>query len=405
MLNDPSLDPAAFLTTARRLAPKLRAWRRHLHAHPELSFAEHETQAYLARALRDLGAEPRPIADTGLLLDIEGGRPGPCVAVRADIDALPIEEVAGRAYGSTVAGVMHACGHDVHATCALGAAALLLARREALPGRVRVIFQPGEELLPGGATRVIAEGGLAAPPVEAIVGLHVAPALPVGSFGVRPGRYMASADELRVAFTGEGGHGALAHRHVDLVACAAQAVVGLQQVVSRKAPPDVPTVLSFGRIASRGGATNVLTDRVELEGTFRTYDENWRDAAHGWIRTIAEHTAEALGAGCAVEIARGYPALSNDPAATSAVRGALGTLAAAAGLGGSVADLALRPTAEDFAWYLREVPGCFFRLGVRNEARGVTAGVHTPEFDVDEGCLPLGAAALAAAACSLLTGR
>lgn len=396
------LSPAALLASAEGLTPKLRAWRRHLHANPELSFAEYETQAYLERELRELGANPRRIAGTGLVVEIAGGRPGGCVAIRADIDALPIREVGGRTYGSRVDGIMHACGHDVHATCALGATALLLAGRHQLAGTVKILFQPGEEVLPGGATRIIAEGGLREPRVEGIVALHVAPELPSGSFGVRPGRYMASADEIRIAFAGDGGHGALAHRHVDLVACAAQAVVGMQQVVSRKAPPDIPTVLSFGRIASRGGATNVLTDRVELEGTFRTYDEDWRERAHGWIASIAEHTARSLGADCEVDIARGYPALSNDPATTAVVRGALEGVASAHEAGGGVRALELRPTAEDFAWYLREVPGCFFRLGVGNAERGITAGVHTPAFDVDEACLPLGAAALTAAAAGLL---
>lgn len=401
-MSDAPLSPAAFLREARRLSPKLAAWRRYLHANPELSFEEHGTQAYLRGELAAMGASAKPVAGTGLLVEIAGGRPGGCVALRADLDALPIQEASGRAYGSRVDGVMHACGHDVHATCALGATQLLLAAREELGGTVKVIFQPGEEKLPGGATRVIADGALRDPRVDRIVGLHVAPSLPVGTFGVREGAYMASSDEVRIAFTGEGGHGALAYRHVDVVAAVAQAITGLQQVVSRKAPPDVPTVLSFGRVASRGGATNVLTDRVELEGTFRTYDETWRACAHTWIRRIAERTAEAFGAGCEVDVTRGYPALGNDAVSTAAVRESLLDLVAEAGVG-EVTALALRPTAEDFAWYLREVPGCFFRLGVRNEARGITAGVHTPEFDVDEDCLPLGAAAMAGAAVGLLS--
>ena len=399
---DPSLPaPSDLLARARRLTPKLTAWRRHLHAHPELSFAEHETQRYLERELAALGATSRRIAGTGVLVEIAGGAPGPCVALRADLDALPIQEVEGRSYGSQVPGVMHACGHDVHTACALGATALLLESRRRLRGTIKVIFQPGEELLPGGATQVIADGALEHPRVERIVGLHVAPALPVGTYGVRAGDYMASADEVRIALTGDGGHGALPHQHVDLVATAAQMLVGLQQVVSRKAPPDVPTVLSFGRIASRGGATNVLTDRVELEGTFRTYDEDWRERAHGLIADICASTARSLGAGCEVDIARGYPALHNDRDTTATVRAALGALAGG-WEGGRVVDLALRPTAEDFAWYLREVPGCFFRLGVGNERAGITAGVHTPGFDVDEACLPLGAAGLATAARALL---
>ena len=394
----------AYRLWAGDLAGDLVAYRHHLHAHPELSFEERATQAYLISVLAKAGLpEPRPTATTGLTFDVVGEGPASaaprCVAVRADIDALPIHEVDGRPYGSETPGVMHACGHDVHTACALGAARLLYDSRAEWSGTVRFIFQPGEELLPGGATMVIADGVLAAtPPVEAIVGLHVAPDLPVGTLGLRSGAYMASTDELYLSLHGDGGHAALAHRHTDLVAAAAQIVTALQQVVSRKAPPQIPSVLSFGKINSHGGATNVLTARIDLEGTFRTYDEAWRGEAHAWIRRIAEGVGASLGARVELDLRRGYPALSNDAEVTATVgavlRGVVGEDA--------VAALDLRPTAEDFAWYLRHVPGCFFRLGVRNEALGITAGVHTPEFDVDEACLPVGAAALAAAARSLL---
>ena len=393
--------PATLLGDAQRLSPKLTAWRRHLHAHPELSFEEHKTQAYVRRQLASLGCEDvRDIATTGLYVDVVGTQPGRApsrrVALRADLDALPIQEVAGRAYGSTRAGVMHACGHDVHTTCALGAVALLRARRDQFCGSVRVIFQPGEELLPGGATHVIEGGGLEG--VERIVGLHVAPSLAVGTYGLREGRYMASTDELHLRMRGGGGHAALAHRHTDLIATFAQLVSASQQVVSRKAPPDIPSVLSWGHVATTGGATNVLAAELHALGTFRTYDDTWRSRAHEALRKIVANSCAMFGADHELEIRRGYPALTNDVETTRAVSRALGALDPNV----EIAALALRPTAEDFAWYLREVPGCFFRLGVRNERRGITAGVHQADFDVDEACLPYGAAGLAASALALL---
>ena len=396
-----SAEGRDLLAEARGLTPKLRAWRRHLHRHPELSFDETETQRFLLRELRALGTDPRAIAGTGVAVDVGPARADSAVAIRADMDALPIHEVDGRPYGSARPGVMHACGHDVHTACALGAVALLLRTQAALPRRVRVLFQPGEELLPGGATKVIADGGLADPPVTAIAALHVAPDLPAGEFGTRSGPYMASADEVYLAIHGRGGHAALPHRADDVVLCAAEIVTSLQRVVSRLAPAAVPTVLSFGKVETEGGATNVLPATVRLAGTFRTYDDAWREEAHAHVRRIVAAVAEAHACRAELEIRRGYPALSNDPELTRVTRAALAGIVGDA----AVRGLDLRPTAEDFAWYLREVPGCFFRLGVRNEARGITAGVHTPEFDVDEACLPYGAAALAAVALTLAEQR
>ncbi len=281
----------------------------------------------------------------------------------------------------------------------MGAAALLLQEVESLPMLVKALFQPGEELLPGGATKMIAAGALAAPRVMAIAALHVAPDLAVGTFGTRAGAYMASADELYLTLRGPGGHGALPHKTVDLVAAAAQLIVGLQQVVSRKAPAGTPTVLSFGHLQSVGGATNVLPVEVHIAGTFRTYEEVWRSEAHGWIERLARATIEGLGGKIDIDIRRGYPALSNDENCTRIVRA--GLVSAFGEI--KVEDLALRPTAEDFAWYLQEVPGTFFRLGTRNGALGITAGVHTPDFDVDESCLASGALAMAVAAIELGT--
>ena len=377
---------------AAELAPQLTQWRRHLHRHPELSFAEVETQRYVRAQLEARGVEAVEMGGTGLLALI-GAPSATCVALRADMDALPIDEVPGRSYGSVVPGVMHACGHDVHTACAMGAAALLKEMSAELEVPVKVIFQPGEEVLPGGATHMIADGVLEHPEVLAISALHVDPSLPVGTLGTRAGAYMASSDEIRITLRGTGGHGALPHKTVDLVAAAAQLVTALQQVVSRKAPADIPTVLSFGHVASAGGATNVLPVAVELAGTFRTYDEAWRDEARAWITRIATATAEMYGAEVELDLRRGYPALSNDPAVTTRLEAGLRETFGP----DAVRPLSLRPTAEDFAWYLQRVPGSFFRLGTGNVARGITAGVHTPEFDVDEDCLVVGALALATA--------
>ncbi len=388
---------ARLRASADRLQPQLVTWRRHLHAHPELSFAEEDTQVFITERLREMGLVPIALAGTGVVALIGGDATKPCVALRADMDALPIQEAPGRAYGSLVGGVMHACGHDVHMTCALGAAHLLAAFADELPAPVKMLFQPGEELLPGGATEMIAAGALRQPTVAAIAGLHVAPDLPVGTLGTRSGPYMASADEVYLTLRGPGGHGALPHKTVDLVAAAAQLIVSLQQVVSRKAPAGVPTVLSFGRIETVGGATNILPTELRIAGTFRTYEEEWRSSAHAWIERISRATVEGLGGEVDVDIRRGYPALCNDEACTAIVREGL----VSAFGPDRVGELDLRPTAEDFAWYLQEIPGTFFRLGTANAARGITAGVHTPSFDVDEACLSVGALAMAVAAVEL----
>ncbi len=394
---------AGFQAHAAQLSPKLRTWRRHLHAHPELSFAEQNTQGYLLELLSKEGiSNVVPIAETGVLVTLSGEGSGAitaCVALRADIDALPIQEVAGRSYGSQVPNVMHACGHDVHTTCALGAVLLLHQARANWAGTVKVIFQPGEEVLPGGATKVIAAGGLLNPDVQSITALHVAPELEVGCFGYRLGPYMASSDELHLRLSGSGGHAALAHRHTDLIATAAHLITGLQQVVSRKAPPAVPTVLSFGSVSSAGGATNVLATSLTLKGTFRTYDQAWREQAHTHIERIAAKTAEMFGAHLELEIRQGYPALANDTRLGPPLVQTLQQLVGEE----QVQELELRPTAEDFAWYLQEVPGFFFRLGVGNAAKGISASVHQPDFDVDEACLTIGATALAACALKMLT--
>ena len=366
--------------------------RRHLHQYPELSFEERETSAYIQAKCREYGLSYRSgIAGTGVVAEIEGAHPGPLVAIRADIDALPIQERNEVSYSSQRPGVMHACGHDVHTATVLTAARVLHELRGGLRGSVRVIFQPGEEKLPGGASLMIREGVLENPRPVAIFGNHVHPPLEAGTVGYRAGRYMASADELYLTIRGSGGHAALPHETVDTVAAAAQVVVALQQLVSRKADPLIPSVLSFGKIQTAGGATNVIPNEVRLEGTFRTLDESWRVKAHEWMERIAHQTCMAFGATADFEIRKGYPCLDNDEALSQRAGSWLAELLGA----GSVEELPQRMTAEDFAYYSHELPAFFYRLGTGNKARGITSAIHTDRFDIDEDVLRLSPAIMA----------
>jgi len=372
------------------LGPELSAIRQHLHAHPELSFKEYNTSAYVAGKLRELGLAPQVLADTGVVALIEGQPGGPVVALRADMDALPITELNDVAYKSTVPGVMHACGHDVHTTCLLGAAQLLAERRHEFQGTVKLIFQPGEELLPGGASLMIKEGVLENPAPVEVLGQHVFPRLPVGQIGVRPGRYMASTDELYLRVKGRGGHGAMPELNLDPVVVAAHIIVAAQQIVSRRANPKMPSVLSFGKVIAQG-ATNVIPDEVYIEGTFRTLDEKWRDEAHLHLRQLCEGLAASMGAVCELEIRRGYPCLDNNPTVTARVRAA-----AEQYLGSeNVIELDQWLAAEDFAYYSQVAPACFYRLGTRAHDGRFAASVHNPTFDIDEGALSIGAGLMA----------
>ena len=372
--------------------------RRALHRRPELAFEEHETAALIAETLRALGLEPTTgIAKTGVVAHIEGGEPGPVVALRADIDALPIREATGLPFASETEGVMHACGHDAHTAALLGAARILVALRERLRGTVRLVFQPSEEKHPGGAKIMIEEGVLDAmgehgAPVR-ILGQHVFPALPAGTLGIRAGAFMASADELYLTIRGKGGHAAAPHELVDPVLVQAHVLTALQAVISRSRPPGVASLLSFGRVEA-DGATNVIPDTVRLVGTFRSMDEDWRAQAHDLIRRTAEKTAEAFGATCETEILVGYPALVNDAATAEAVR----ALAAEYVGEERVVDLPMWYASEDFAYYTRRLPGCFYLLGVGNEAEGITHGLHTPRMTIDEEALRLGPGFMAALA-------
>lgn len=366
--------------------------RRHLHRYPELSFQEFNTSKFVEEKLREMGlTEIRPVAGTGFEALIRGHNPEKkAIALRADMDALPIQELNEVDYKSANPGVMHACGHDVHTTCLLGAIKILMGLRDEFEGTIKLIFQPGEEKIPGGASLMIQEGILENPAVSGIIGQHVMPLIPVGKVGFRSGLYMASTDEIYVKVKGKGGHGAMPHLCIDPVAISAQMITALQQVVSRNANPIIPTVLSFGKVIANG-ATNVIPDEVYLEGTFRTLDEAWRSKAHELILKTAHNLVEGMGGTVEFEIRKGYPFLKNDPTLTAKLR-----LAAEDYLGNeNVLDLDIWMAAEDFSYYSQLAPACFYRLGTRNEAKGITSGVHTPTFDIDETALAIGAGLMA----------
>ncbi|MCO6501081.1 MAG: amidohydrolase [Vicingus serpentipes] len=357
--------------------------RRHLHQHPELSFNEYNTSKFVCSKLDEYGiAYKEGVVNTGIVANIKGKNPDKkLVALRADLDALPIQEENQMDYKSVNEGVMHACGHDVHTAALLGAAKILNELKEEFEGSIRLIFQPGEEKLPGGASLMIKEGVLKNPEPAGIVGQHVYPNLDAGKVGFRSGMYMASADEIYVTVHGEGGHAALPHFNIDPIIISAHILTALQQLVSRAAKPTVPTVLSFGKIIGEG-ATNIIPDKVELEGTFRTMDEEWRAIAHQKMKKMAENIAMSMGGSCEFKIAKGYPYLVNDETMTNIAKNA-----AIAYLGkDNVVDLDLRMTAEDFSYYSQVIPACFYRLGTK-KPNGETVGLHTSTFDIDENAL------------------
>ena len=362
--------------------------RRHLHAHPELSFKEFETGKYVAAQLSALGIEHKHgVAGNGVVALIKGKNPRKrTVALRADLDALPILEANNVPYKSKNEGIMHACGHDVHTASLLGTARILHALRTEFEGTVKCIFQPGEELLPGGASLMIKAGVLENPRPASIFGQHVHPPLRAGMIGIKPGVFMASADEIYVTVKGRGGHGAMPQDCIDPIVITAQMIVALQQVVSRYADPAVPTVLTFGKINSTGGATNIIPNEVKFIGTFRTMHEKWRAEAHKRMKKIAEGIAKGYGAACEFQIIKGYPVLFNHEELTlRSKQWAVEFLGK-----NNVVDLPLRMTSEDFAFYSQAMPACFYRLGTGNPERGITSSVHTETFDIDEAALETG---------------
>src|SRR5690606_2596952 len=365
--------------------------RRHLHAHPELSFQEFNTARFIEEKLESYDIPFSKIAGTGLMALIKGKNPDKkTVALRADIDALPIVEANDVPYKSTIEGVMHACGHDVHTSSLMGTAKILQTVKEHFEGTVKLLFQHGEEKMPGGASLMIKEGALENPAPENIFGQHVMPFVPVGKVGFRSGMYMASTDELYFTVKGKGGHGAMPEKNIDPVLITSHIIVALQQVVSRNCDPKVPCVLSFGKVIANG-ATNIIPDEVKVEGTFRTMDEAWRAEAHKRMIKIAEGIAEAMGGVCEFTVLNGYPFLKNDPPLTNrAKKNAIEYLGE-----DNVVDLDLWMAAEDFSYYSQQVPACFYRLGTRNEEKGIISSVHTPTFDIDEKALEIGSGLMA----------
>ncbi|MBW4888238.1 amidohydrolase [Mucilaginibacter sp. HMF5004] len=357
--------------------------RRHIHANPELSFNEYNTSAFVAAQLDALGIPYQKMADTGLVALLKGAKPSDkVIALRGDMDALPILEANDVPYKSKNEGVMHACGHDVHTSSLLGTAKILSELKADFGGTVKFIFQPAEERLPGGASVMIKEGVLENPKPAAVLGQHVMPLIDAGKVGFRPGKYMASTDEIYVTVKGKGGHGAQPQQNIDPVIITAHMLVALQQVVSRFADPKLPTVLSFGKVIANG-ATNVIPNEVYLEGTFRTLDEKWRAEAHQKMKKMAEGIVESMGATVDFNIVNGYPFLINEEELTKR------SIAHAQDYLGkeNVLDLDLWMAAEDFAYYSQVSDACFYRLGTRNEERGITSSVHTPTFDIDEKAL------------------
>ncbi|MGE8300166.1 MAG: M20 metallopeptidase family protein [Sphingobacterium paramultivorum] len=381
--------------------PKIVAIRRHIHQHPELSFQEYETSAYIQQQLSELGIPFEIVAQTGVVAVLTGQKSASddIVVLRADIDALPIDEQNDVGYKSKNSGVMHACGHDFHTANLLGAASILNDYKTEFSGKIVLLFQPAEEKIPGGAIQVLESGILESfgGTIKAVLGLHVSPRVSVGKVGLRSGRFMASSDEFYFTIKGRGGHAAEPHRAVDPIMIGAQLLTTLQQVVSRKANPDVPSVLTFGRFIG-DGAANVIPEEVKLAGTFRTMDEVWRKEALEMVAEIAATLPVSLGAKVEVEVRHGYPALYNDPALTQKVKTII-----AETMGNSVPqDLEIWMAAEDFAYYSYRYPALFMLIGTNNDDSTTQHGLHNPQFNLDEKAFETSIAVLVNAAISLL---
>lgn len=365
--------------------------RRHLHSHPELSFEEYATSDYIASKLKEYSIPfKQGIVKTGIVALIEGRNPSKkTIALRADMDALPIIEENEVTYKSQKNGVMHACGHDVHSSSLIITAKILNELKTEFEGTVKLIFQPGEEKLPGGASLMIKEGVLENPLVQSILGQHVFPSMEVGKVGFRNGMYMASTDEIYLTVKGKGGHAAMPADYNNPLLIASQILIELNKSFMQTAQK-APTVLAFGKIIGNG-ATNVIPEVVEIEGTFRTMDEGWREEAHSLMKKSAEEIAQQMGGLCIFRIEKGYPFLVNDDVTTNKARKAaeiyLGTE--------NVEELPMRMTAEDFAFYSQQIPSCFYRLGTGNKLKGIISGVHTSTFDIDEKALEISSGLMA----------
>ncbi|MBC6492920.1 M20 family metallopeptidase [Flavihumibacter stibioxidans] len=368
------------------------AIRRHLHAHPELSYQEFETSAFVQDQLNKMGIPFTVMATTGVVGIIKGqDAASRVVALRADMDALPIQEANDIEYKSTRPGIMHACGHDVHTSCLLGAAKILNELKDQWSGTVKLVFQPGEEKNPGGASLMIRDGVLENPRPSGIFGLHVHPQLAIGQVSFRPGKVMASADEIYITVKSKGGHAAAPDLTADTILVASHIVVALQQVISRNRNPHQPSVLSITSFQG-GHTTNVIPSEVKLMGTFRAMDEGWRFQAHKLIRNIVEGTAQSMGAEADLHIDIGYPSVYNNEDLHEKARAlAIEYMGEA-----HVEETELRMGAEDFGYYSQQIPGCFYRIGVMNKEMGIVSGVHTPTFNIDERAIETGIGLMAA---------
>jgi amidohydrolase len=386
---------------AHSILPETITIRRHLHANPELSFEEFNTSDYIASKLTEFNIPfKQGFVKTGIVALIEGKNPSKkIIALRGDMDALPILEKNTCEYKSKNEGVMHACGHDVHSASLLGVARILNELKSEFEGTVKFIFQPGEEKLPGGASLMIKEGVLENPKPDSIFAQHVFPSMETGKVGFRSGMYMASTDEIYVTVKGKGGHAAMPNDYNNPLLIASQILIDLNKAFMIF-PPSYsllegdnvrpPTVLAFGKIVGNG-ATNVIPDEVKLEGTFRTMDEKWRKEAHLKMKQIAEEVAQRMGGECDFVIEHGYPFLVNDIKVTNRAREAAENYLGKE----NVEELPLRMTAEDFSFFSQQVPSCFYRLGTGNISKGITSGVHTATFDIDEKALEIGVGLMA----------
>lgn len=371
---------------AKKYAAEIISIRHQLHANPELSYQEFETSKFIQQQLTALNIPFEIKATTGVIGLLKGKNPEKrVVALRADMDALPITEENDIPYKSTNPGVMHACGHDVHTSCLLGAAKILSELKNEWEGTVKLIFQPGEEKNPGGASILIKEGVLENPAPKNIFGMHVHTTLEKGKLSFRSGMVMASADEIYITIKGKGGHAASPHLTADTILIASNLIVSLQQLISRNNSPFNPSVLSITSIHG-GNTTNVIPSEVKLMGTFRAMNEEWRYKAHELIKTMASQMVESMGAEIDLKIDIGYPSVLNNEALTVAATKTAETYVGKE----NVDETELRMGAEDFAFYSHKIPGCFFRLGTANIAKGITAGVHTPKFNIDEDAIEIG---------------
>jgi amidohydrolase len=376
------IDRQHLISKSNAVFEKMCRYREHLHMYPELSYKEFNTAEFVKQTLKNIGlTDVCSIGGTGVITTIYAkhhSKKDKCIAFRADLDALPIQELNNVKYKSQHEGVMHACGHDVHTSILLGLAEVLFSFKDLLPQPVKLIFQPGEEVNPGGANLIIDGGGLKNPEVSKIFALHVFPDFEFGNCGFREGLYMASSDELHLSIKGKGGHGALKGETINPMFMGAEFIIAAEQYINSNTPKDIPSVINFGRFEALG-STNVIPEEAFIKGTFRTMNEKWRTAAKAKLMVIAKQISEKYGGHIELNISQGYPFLKNDLELTRAVK----KLASKTLGENKVHDLELRMTAEDFAFYSHIVPVCFFRLGVGNISKGITHNVHHARFDIE----------------------